>query len=64
MKFETDYIISWDISDKYFPTILIARIGAEKDKFVFDVLAMLHEKNGIVSLSDLIAEAETKNKQQ
>ena len=63
MKFETDYIISWDISDKDFPTIVIARIGAEKDKFEFDVLAMLHDKNGIVSLSNLLEEAEAKNKQ-
>ena len=63
MKFETDYIITWDISDKDFPTITVGRLREENGKILFDILGITHEKSGAVSLLQLLAEDETKNKQ-
>ena len=61
MKFETDYIISWDISDKDYPTISVAKIDADKNNLKIGVLGVSHEQSGVVSLRQLLDEAEREN---
>ena len=63
MKFETDYIISWDISDKDFPAICITKLLADKDnKLTCDVVGISHEKSGVVSLRQLLEEKSAEEK--
>lgn len=56
MQFQTDYIISWDFSDKDCPVVNISRLRAgEKSMHLeCDVLSVEHEKCGVVSLRQLI----------
>lgn len=62
MKFEKDYIISWDISDKDCPTISVAKLDAEKNSLKVDVLGISHEQSGVVSLRQLLDKKEIERK--
>ena len=56
MQFGTDYIISWDISDKDFPTIRVEKLSADKNYLKIDMLGISHEQSGVVALRQLLEE--------
>lgn len=62
MNFETDYIISWDISENDFPTISVAKLKAEKNRLIIEQLGISREQSGVISLRQLLEEAEAKRR--
>ncbi len=58
----TDFIISWDISDKDYPTISVAKMGTEKSNIKVDVIGISHEQSGVFSLLQLLEEFERKTR--
>ena len=66
MKFETDYIISWDISKSDYPCITVSKVFEKEKQLQLDILGISHEQSGVVSLRQLLEEnsAEEKAKYQ
>ena len=66
MLFQTDYLIAWDFSEKGMPTVKISRLSSDKKSIhlTMDVLGVVHENCGVVSLRQIIEnfEAEQRNK--
>ena len=54
MKFGTDYIIAWDISDEDFPIIKVMRLSGSKKNIICEELGTSHEQCGCVSLRQLL----------
>ena len=62
MKFGTDYIITWDISEKDCPTISVSRLEAETKNLKIEVLGVSHEQSGVISLRQLLEEKSAEEK--
>ena len=58
MEFQTDFIVSWDISDKDFPCVQISRLRSDgkATRLVLDVIGNSNAKCGVVSVRQLLAE--------
>lgn len=55
-QFTSDYIISWDVSDKDHPCISVARLGRDEkgSRLELEVLGTSLERTGVVSLLQLL----------
>lgn len=65
MEFQTDYLISWDVSDKDLPVISISRLRTEGKSvhLMVDVLDTFHSTIGVCSLRQIIEEFERKQRE-
>lgn len=59
MKFQTDYLISWDFTTQDCPVVILSRLSADGNKIITDMLAMEKgTKSGIISLRQALDEYE------
>ena len=66
--FQDDYLISWDFSDHDFPCITIMKLERDKAHVLSHLIGISHDKSGIVSLQQLLAnnyynKQQTKNRE-
>lgn len=60
-QFENDVIISWDVSNADLPSVSVLMLRRDgSTNLVADVLGISHERTGVVSLRQLLAEKEAK----
>ena len=62
MQFQTDYLISWDFSEKDCPALSVMRLSADEKgtKVIADVLTTMYADCGVMSLRQLLEEYDRK----
>lgn len=60
MEFQPDYLVSWDFSDKDYPSVIISKLYSDGKSahLSVDVLEQFQTKIGVCSLRQLISEFE------
>ncbi len=62
--FQTDYLISWDFSDKDLPCVVVSRLRKDGAAIVADVIGRTHESAGCVSLRQILEDYETRQREE
>jgi hypothetical protein len=61
---QTDYLISWDFSEKDLPVIIVTRIRGEGPNIIGDIIGRTHERAGCLSLRQVLEDYETRRREE
>ena len=62
--FQTDYLISWDFSDKDLPVVVLCRMRQDGANVTADYIGRSHESAGCFSLRQVLEDYEARQREE